>query len=249
MRKVDLHIHSTYSDGLNSIEDIIKSAIDKGFEAVGISDHSYTTFDLSYCMDKSSYQKYIDEINLLKIKYNDKIKICCGIEQDFFSDAKTQDFDYIIGSVHYLKIENTYIPVDESKEILLKAANKHFNGDIYALIELYYNTVSQVVTKTNCDIIGHIDLITKFNEDGKLFDENNERYIHSYEKACDKLLAHNKLFEINTGAISRGYRTAPYPSSCIYNYLKGKGARFILSSDSHSKDNIGYKFDEYENLI
>ncbi|MBQ6626546.1 MAG: histidinol-phosphatase [Ruminococcus sp.] len=249
MRKVDLHIHSTYSDGLNSIEDIIKSAIDKGFEAVGISDHSYTTFDLSYCMDKSSYQKYIDEINLLKIKYNDKIKICCGIEQDFFSDAKTQDFDYIIGSVHYLKIENTYIPVDESKEILLKAANKHFNGDIYALIELYYNTVSQVVTKTNCDIIGHIDLITKFNEDGKLFDEKDERYIHSYEKACDKLLAHNKLFEINTGAISRGYRTAPYPSSCIYNYLKGKGARFILSSDSHSKDNIGYKFDEYENLI
>ena len=249
MRKVDLHIHSTYSDGLNSIEDIIKSAIDKGFEAVGISDHSYTTFDLSYCMDKSSYQKYIDEINLLKIKYNDKIKICCGIEQDFYSDAKTQDFDYIIGSVHYLKIENTYIPVDETKEILLEAINKYFNGDIYALIELYFNTVSQVAEKTNCDIIGHIDLITKFNEDGKLFDENDERYIHSYEKACDKLLAHNKLFEINTGAISRGYRTAPYPSSCIYNYLKSKGARFILSSDSHSKDNIGYKFDEFENLI
>ena len=249
MRKVDLHIHSTYSDGLNSVDEIISSAIDKGFEEIGISDHSYTTFDLSYCMKISEYRKYIDELNFLKEKYNDKIKIYCGIEQDFYSDADMRDFDYTIGSVHYIRIDDIYIPVDESKEILLEAINKHFNGDIYALIELYYNTVSQVAEKTNCDIIGHIDLITKFNEDGKLFDENDERYIHSYEKACDKLLAHNKLFEINTGAISRGYRTAPYPSSCIYIYLKSKGARFILSSDSHSKDNIGYKFDEYENLI
>lgn len=249
MRKVDLHIHSTYSDGLNSIEDIIKSAIDKGFEAVGISDHSYTSFDLSYCMKITEYRKYIDELNFLKEKYNDKIKIYCGIEQDFYSDAKTQDFDYIIGSVHYLKIENTYIPVDESKEILLEAINKYFNGDIYALIELYFSTVSQVSEKTNCDIIGHIDLITKFNEDGKLLEENDERYINSYKKACDTLLVQNKLFEINTGAISRGYRTSPYPSSDIYTYLKSNGAKFILSSDSHSKDNIGYKFDDYKKLI
>ncbi len=249
MRKVDLHIHSTYSDGVNSIEEIIKSAIDKGFEFVGISDHSFTPFDLSYCMKRTDYSKYIGEINYLKEKFKDKIKIYCGIEQDFFSDEDTSDFDYTIGSVHYIRIDDIYIPVDESKEILMNATNKHFNGDIYSLIERYFNTVSQVIDKTNCDIIGHLDLITKFNESGELFNERDMRYVRSYQKACDKLLAHNKLFEINTGAISRGYRTSPYPSNAIYNYLKNNGARFILSSDSHRKDNIGYKFNEYKNLI
>lgn len=249
MKKVDLHIHSTYSDGVSTVEEIVESAINKGFDVVGISDHSFTLFDTSYCMKSEDYQKYIDEINLLKEKYKDKITIYCGIEQDYYSNANTSSFDYTIGSVHYIKVDDIYIPVDETKDILLNATEKYFNGNIYELIDAYYENVANIALKTSCDIIGHIDLISKFNENGELFDEADERYISSYQKACDELLKSNILFEINTGAISRGYRTSPYPSQDIYCYLKNKGAKFILSSDSHSKDNVGYKFDEFRNLI
>ncbi|MBQ4129387.1 MAG: histidinol-phosphatase [Ruminococcus sp.] len=249
MKKVDLHIHSTYSDGKNTPQEIVANAVKMGIDIIGFSDHSYTPFDLSYCISKEDITKYKAEIISLKNEYKDKIDILLGIEQDYYSTEETNDYEYIIGSVHYIKKDGDYIPIDESAKILIDAANKHFDGDIYSLIELYFETVCDVVCKTNCDIIGHIDLISKFNENNALFDEKDERYITAYKNACDKLISFNKLFEINTGAISRGYRTSPYPSSNIYEYLKSKGARFILSSDSHSKDNLCYKFNEYSNLI
>lgn len=249
MKKYDLHIHSEYSDGLNSIEDIIVSAIEKGFDIVGISDHSYTEFDESYCIKKEDVQNYYNEIERLKNKYSDKIKVYSGIEQDFYSDESDVQFDYKIGSVHYLKVNGCYLPVDESKEILLSDVDKHFGSDIYAYLECYFETVSKVIDKTNADIIGHIDLINKFNENDCLFDTKNIRYITAFKNACNKLIKTGRYFEINTGAISRGYRSSPYPSNEIYNYLKDNGAKFILSSDSHSIDTIGYLFDKYKNCI
>ena len=249
MLKSDLHIHSTFSDGAHTPEEIILSAIENGLETVGFSDHSYTRFDQSYCIKKESIDEYINTINSLKEKYRDKINVLLGIEQDFYSDESTDAYDYIIGSVHYIKTDNEYISVDETAKIIIDATNKYFNGNIYDLIEKYFETVADVVDKTNADIIGHFDLISKFNEQTKLFDETDERYINAYKKACDKLLAYDKPFEINTGAISRGYKTSPYPHKDIYEYLKSKGAKFILSSDSHSKYNLCYKFSEFQNML
>ena len=131
----------------------------------------------------------------------------------------------------------------------MDAVKKYFNGNIYTLIDLYYKTVSDVINKTNADIIGHIDLISKFNEDNSMFDNKDERYINAYKSACDKLLKYDVPFEINTGAISRGYRTSPYPSDDIYEYLKRHGAKFVLSSDSHSKDTLCFMFDKFNKLI
>ena len=53
-------------------------------------------------------------------------------------------------------------------------------------------------------------------------------------------------FEINTGAISKGYRTEPYPAKNIRDYIRQQGGRFILSSDSHRTDTLCYGFEEYE---
>ncbi len=249
MKKVDLHIHTTFSDGKDSPRDIIEKAIKTGIETIGFSDHSYTDFDTSYCIQKNNIEKYKAEIRNLKEMYKGKIDVLLGIEQDYYSTESTNEYDYVIGSVHYIKVNNEYIPVDESVNILKNAANKHFDGDIYALIDVYFKTASDVVNKTNCDIIGHFDLISKFNENNELFDKNDERYIESYTKACNAVISSNKVFEINTGAISRGYCTTPYPSSDIYNYLKEKGCKFILSSDSHSKDTLCYEFEKYNKLI
>ena len=64
-------------------------------------------------------------------------------------------------------------------------------------------------------------------------------------QAADALLTTGKPFEINTGAISRGYRTDAYPSREIRTYLKERGARFILSSDAHRKEHICFGFDRF----
>ena len=241
-------MHTCYCDGKNTPEEMVQSAIKKGLSTVGISGHSYTFFDKSYCMQREDIPRYLAECRYLRAKYFDQIHVLCGVEQDYYSDNPTDDFDYVIGSVHYVKAGEEYIPVDESIAILYSAADKHFNKDIYALCEAYYKTVSDVVNKTSCDIIGHFDLISKFIEREPLFDMNHPRYVAAWQRAADELLKTGVPFEINTGAISRGYRSEPYPSGAMIDYIRERGGRFVLSSDAHSAENIGYRFEEYEEL-
>ena len=248
MMKKDFHMHTRFCDGRDTPEEMVCAAIEKGFSHIGICAHSYTFFDESYCLKKEQAEKYRLEIARLKECYKDKIQVFCGIEQDFYSTEPTDVYDYVIGSVHYVKVGDNYLPVDETPELLQKEVKEYFGGDFYAFCEKYFETVGNVAEQTNADIIGHFDLITKFNEGGCLFDESDERYIAAWKKSADKLLQSGAVFEINTGAISRGYRTAPYPAQSIISYLKANGAKLILSSDAHSADTIGFGFEKYRAL-
>lgn len=248
MIRSDFHLHTLFSDGKNTPEEMVLAAIEKGMAAIGFSDHSYTPFDESYCMPLERVGEYRRAVADLKERYKDKIKVLCGIEQDFYSDQPTDDYDYVIGSVHYIKVGEDFVPVDESPEILVKAAEKYFGGDIYCIVEEYFNTVSQVVERTGADIIGHFDLITKFNRDAKLFDERSERYRKAAEAAINALLKSGRPFEINTGGISRGYMSHPYPSQEWVEMIKAKGGKFVLSSDSHTKETLCYGFENYESF-
>ena len=242
MIKKDFHIHSFFSDGIDDPEDVITEAIMRSMTVIGFSDHSYTDFDESYCIKKELIETYKAEINRLKDKYRDDITVLCGVEQDYYSNEPTAGFDYVIGSVHYVKSGDVYTPVDLDPDTLLSAADKYFGGDIYALIENYYHAVGKIAERINADIIGHFDLITKFNEKTPLFDTQNPRYIKAWKTAVDKLIPYNIPFEINTGAISRGYRTTPYPGDDIKAYIENRGGSFIYSSDAHKKEDIMYNF-------
>ena len=78
---------------------------------------------------------------------------------------------------------------------------------------------------------------------------NHPRYVAAWQYAVDELLIYDIPFEINTGAISRGYKTQPYPSADMIAYIREHGGRFVLSSDAHSADNVAYQFEKYEALI
>ena len=245
----DFHIHTTFSDGKNTPEEMIKAAIDMGLSDIGFTDHSYTSFDTSYCMPAEKREEYFEEINMLKKKYRGRINVLCGIEQDYYADFSSEPYDYVIGGVHYVFIGGKYIPVDSDPEELEKDVKEYAGGDFLTVCEKYFETVSDVVQKTGADIIGHFDLICKFNEKNGFFDENDPRYVAAWKSAADKLLQYNIPFEINTGPISRGYKTVPYPNSEMLRYIREKGGKFILSSDSHKKEGICFKFDEYEDYI
>lgn len=245
----DFHIHTDFCDGIDSPEAMVCSAIEKGMTHIGFSGHSHTPCDESYCMSPERTDEYICKISELKEKYADKIRIFCGIEQDFYSDMPTDSFDYVIGSVHYLEADGEFFAVDEAPEILCRAANRFFGGDFYALAEKYFDTVAAVPDKINADIIGHFDLIAKFNEGGVLFDEENPRYLAAAKSAADRLIARGVCFEINTGAISRGYRTRAYPLPPLLEYIIQSGGKTVLSSDSHSKNSLCFKFEDYERFV
>ena len=248
MQNKDLHIHTVFSDGINTPEQCVITAVSMGLKEIGFADHSYIDCKkyVPYWMNSDTEREYRRIICELKEKYKNKINVLCGIEQDYYSAYGASGYDYVIGSVHFIKKCGELFAVDESIDEI-KNNLKYFDNDIYKFAEVYYDTLSDVVNKTNCDIIGHFDLVSKFNENNVLFDEDNKRYVEAYKRAADILVKTGKVFEINTGAMSRGYKTQPYPSNQIYIYLKSLGAKFILSSDAHKSKNIAYMFNKYEN--
>lgn len=248
MIKADLHTHTNYCDGKNTPEEMLLSAIEKGLTTYGFSEHGYTAFDLSYCLTPKKTELYKAEIKALKEKYKDKIEIRLGIELDAFSDHDTSDYDYVIGSCHYVTKNGVYRTIDEKESELEAICNEWYGGDYYAFAEDYFKGVASLASK-KIDIVGHFDLITKFNEGGKHFDTSHPRYLVAAKSAIDALLPLGVPFEINTGAISRGYRTEPYPAKNLIDYIREKGGTLILSSDTHSKDNIAFQFDRWEHLL
>ena len=245
MTRGDFHVHTDFCDGGASPEEMVRAALAGGLDALGFSGHSHTAFDESWCMSVPGTAAYRAEIARLKSEYAGQIAIYCGVEQDMYSDAPTAGYDYVIGSVHYLRVGGAYLPVDESAAIQRDAAERFFGGDIYGFVEEYYRQLAQVQQATGCGVVGHFDLVSKFNADGALFDECHPRCVAAWRAAADALLASGAIFEINTGGISRGWRSVPYPAPPILDYLIARGARFLLSGDAHRPAGLRFGFAEW----
>lgn len=144
-------------------------ALRLGCPAIGFSGHSYAPYDEAYCMSPAQTETYKAEISRLREKYAGRIRIYMGIEQDFYSPSPTVGYDYVIGSVHYLYRDGTYLPVDASQSAQEQAVQAHYGGDWYAFAEDYFAAVAQVYERTRCQVVGHFDLVTKFNEGDALF--------------------------------------------------------------------------------
>ena len=241
----DFHVHTTFCDGQASPEEMVRAALEKGMDAVGFSGHGRTAFDESWCMSEAGTAAYRAEIARLKKAYAGRIAVFCGVEQDMCSDAPTAGYDYVIGSVHYLRAGGEYLPVDESAALQRDAAARVFGGDIYAFAAAYYRQLASAQAATGCGVIGHFDIVAKFNEGGALFDEGDARYVNAWHDAADALLETGALFEINTGGIARGWRSVPYPAPPILDYLIARGARFLLSGDAHRPDGLCCGFAEW----
>ena len=240
------HIHSTFSDGKNTPEEIVLAAIEEGFVSIGFSDHGYTNYDLRYCMKDQT--GYINEIKNLKEKYKNQIQIYLGVEEDAFHPLNRNDFDYIIGSCHYGFCNNNYYPIDSNYDYFKKCLEA-FGNDHLAFAESYYSNFCEYITNRKPDIIGHFDLITKFDElDESLFLQN-QKYTEIAEKYILKAIQSSCIFEINTGAIARGLRTTVYPFENLLHILRKENAPIILSSDSHSIDTLDFRFDETKKYL
>ena len=205
----NFHTHTTFCDGKSTPEEIVLSAINLGFSTLGFSGHAYTPFDLSYCM--KDIDGYLAEIARLREKYRGRIRILAGVEEDAFAPADRNRFEYVIGSSHYLHVGDRYLPVDSGHGLFLDCLAA-FGGDVVALAESYYSSFCSYLEARRPDIIGHFDLITKYDEVGEPLFRDHVAYNRLARGYAARAAAVGCVFEVNTGAISRGYRTAAYPS-------------------------------------
>ena len=100
------------------------------------------------------------------------------------------------------------------------------------------------------DIIAHFDIITKHLEKAPdLFDADCKAYMDCALGAMEALRGKIPFFEVNTGAMSRGYRTAPYPAVPLLKAFREMGFKPVITSDCHDGRYLDHYFSESAELL
>lgn len=260
MMFADYHIHTYYSDDSTyPMEQVVKDAISKGITDLCFTDH--VDYGIKEDTDKLSperrqelklkiqnpnvpqynvdYPAYVAEYQDLKEKYADKINLKLGMEFGLQINTIPQyqklfnsyPFDFIIMSCHQV----------ENKEFWTQEFQQGRSQDEYN--QRYYDEIlEQVKNYHDYSVLGHLDLIARYDKAG----------IYPFAKIQDKIaeilkivIADGKGIELNTSSVRYKIHNAQgeqelTPSREILALYKELGGRIITTgSDSHKPEHLG----------
>lgn len=235
--KLSYHVHSSWSDGKSSLEEIVKSAEEINIHELGISDHFIISPDGTYypwSMDKRALSEYVQNIKNLK----SKIPLRLGLEVDFFPETVSElkkillkyPFDYLIGSVHVVD----GILIDDNLQDL---SIDQFDQ----LVKKYWQRVYEMCESRTFDIVGHLDLFKKFGL-------KSNTSMPEIEKALLSISKNKMAVEINTSGWFFPAKEQ-YPSTSILKKIKELDIPIIVNADAHAASNLTRGYDEAYQLL
>lgn len=239
MLRANYHTHTSLCDGSDSAEAMLQRALELGFSHLGFSGH----MDEEIHMD---WDGYVAELARLRAAYADRIDILCGVELDTLYDrASCPGAEYVIGSTHYLDVapEGYSRAIDLDAQTSQRLCDEFFGGDWYALCRSYFELEAQVGERTGCTFVGHFDLVTRFNDEMRAFDEGDARYEAPALEAMAHLVEQGLPFEINCGAHNRGRKEELYPRRSLLRALREMGGEILINSDAHARGLLNGSFD------
>lgn len=240
MIKQNLHTHSQYDDGKDAIDEIVQKAQERGFTILGFSGHGYYAKDDS-SMTPEKTKQYIQDVRQAQQQAPNGLKIYLGIEEDSMAPIENvEDFDYVIGSVHYLEHNGKIYPIDYSQEQFDEMLKEGYQNDINALAKDYYLAIERQAQNPNIQIIGHLDLIAKYNEDQTYYCFDDPKILSYAKIAIEQLVKAGKIFEMNSGAMAREYRNSPYPSIELLKLIYEANGKILINTDCHHKEYLDY---------
>ena len=245
-----VHTHSKLCDGRNTLDEMAVAAWRAGLKTLGFSGHSHTPCDLEYCMSPGRTAQYKVDVAKLKKQYEGKMDILYGLEWDLFSDTDPADYDYFIGSAHYVHGPKTgkYYEIDWRPADLSACINDDFDGDGLAVVEAYFANVIKVIEKKPT-ILGHFDLIKKINGKGEFFDESSPRYKAAAQEALMAAARGRCVLELNTSPVYRGYRDEYYPSNELLKEWLPLGGNVVITADAHDTASLTFGFADAATLL
>ncbi len=252
--KTNYHTHTTWCDGRNAPEEMIRAALERGFTALGFSSHARLPDNVPGNLTPESAVRYAADIRALATRYAPRIRILLGVEADYIAGVTAPTraryghlgLDYLIGSVHYVPApDGALVCVDDTPDALRDGIRDHFDGDTRGFLRGYFAANRDMATSCDCTIIGHPDLVRKFNGTLRYFSEDDPVYRDELAHTAEVFAASGKIVEVNTGGIARGWMDDAYPSAAFRDLLRARGCRFILSSDAHSPNGLDCAFDRF----
>ena len=123
-----LHVHSTWSDGQNTIREMAEACVMRGFTYLGLTDHSKTA---AYAggLNEEDLRRQHEEIDLLNKEYAGRLRILKGTECDIlrdgsldFTDDVLATLDFVVASIHSLF---NLSPEEQTQRMLRAISNRY----------------------------------------------------------------------------------------------------------------------------
>ena len=251
---LDYHIHTNFSDGQNTIEEMVKGAWEKGLTEFGISDHFTVVprypaggkiddfkpngFCEGYSMKKNRLGEYVNSINLAKDKFKDKIILKAGIELEYFLENWGElcdlmgeySFDYIIGCVHKNPENDWY------RHICDPNAYIDFTEDEYVnFTQKNLELIIEMAKTGKCDIIAHTEAVCGYRK----MKDFSVMYDH-FAKLCQVVKENNMCIEMNCWETPENWD----PNLFLYKECGRLDIPVIITSDAHEVENINQGYEK-----
>ncbi|MBI9035676.1 MAG: histidinol-phosphatase [Bacteroidales bacterium] len=258
MKLYNLHTHSTYCDGKEPLEDMVKAAIEQGFDTLGLTSHSPLPFDTYFSIKENKLKEYVQEIDQLKEKYKGQIRLLRSLELEYvpglspeFAQLKEQvKMDYTLGSIHLIKAPNEELwfidgPKQETYDEGLK---NFFGGDIKKAVQTYYHQLNDMIETQNPEIIGHFDKIKMHNQN-RFFTEDEKWYKDLVVESLDLMKEKGSIIEFNTRGWYKKKTTDLFPGKKWMPIIREMKIPVIISSDAHHSSELSLYIDETRQLL
>ncbi|HLP15158.1 MAG TPA: histidinol-phosphatase HisJ [Bacteroidota bacterium] len=241
----DLHTHTylcKHADG--TAEEYIKKAVEYGFDIIGCTDHAPMPddYDAPHRMTlEQFYTDYKPSVLELRERYRSEIDVKFGVESDFFPGTEDwvrafndkNDFDYVIGSVHYLGEWGFDNPV---------FIHRYDEQNVDEIYTRYFEHIRRSAQSGLFDILGHCDLVKKFGHRPQADMEEILRETLRAVKAADVVI------EINTSGLRKPVAEV-YPGENILAIARELEIPLTLGSDAHTPGDVGRDFETGRALI
>jgi histidinol-phosphatase (PHP family) len=231
----DYHIHTTLCHhAIGTPLEYVQAAQGAGLAEIGFADHNPMPehFD-DWRMSIEDLPRYLEMVEEVRAS---GLSIRLGLECDFIEGyewwietlAGKADWDYLIGSVHYIA---PGWDVDNPKYL-----SRFKDYPIEEIWALYWKHYGKCIESGLFDFVAHPDLAKKF---GYRPAGDLRRF---YEPAIESLARKNLAFEINTAGLRKDAREI-YPAPGFIELAREAGVPILINSDAHAPDEVGYKFD------
>lgn len=232
------------------LEPVVQRAIEAGFTHYGLSEHCPRYRDQDLYSDEAergmtpaslleTFRAYIAEAFLLRERYADRIQVLVGFETERLPPgdwlARMRElralapFEYVIGSVH--DVDGVW--VDYKREVTEELAEKV--GGRARLQARYFDDVADMVRVLKPEVVGHIDLIRKFEGDGASIDPSAWPHL---EAALEAVRDCGAALDVNCGAARRGLSPV-YPLPSILERARAMNIGVTLGDDGHGAHDVG----------
>jgi histidinol-phosphatase (PHP family) len=241
--RTSYHNHTTWSDGVSTLADMIDSARSAGLEELGISDHfALAPQDrrFSWSLAPELLDEYVTEILKAKAATKD-IAIRLGLEVDYFPESMEiirqrlapYSFDYLIASVHFVDDFIIDLNAQPWEGISQDDRNRMWRG--------YWQLLRQAAESRFFDIIGHFDLPKKFKFYPSIDLTDDALTV------LDAMAAADMAIEINCSGWDKPVEEA-YPSLFYLQEAHRRKIPLIVSADAHTAENVTRNFERARRL-